>query len=128
MPRVQSRKVAKEPRKGRRSKYGAIRTVYRGVEYASRSEACYARHLDMLVKAGEVDEWRAQVRVPLVVKGVMVATIVPDFFVSFADGSSEYHEVKGVETAIWRLKRKLFTALFPNEVYKVVKAREALAL
>ena len=112
----------------RAGKYGAVRTVYRGVEYASKSEASYARHLDTLKKAGVVRSWMRQVRWKLIVNGVLVCTMVPDFRVEWKDGTVSLIEVKGHATAIYRLKRKLFEALYPEVDYRVVKAKEALAL
>ena len=113
---------------GRRSNRGAIRTAYEGVIYASKSEANYARHLDVLIGLKRIKSWEGQVRVSLVVEGVKICTMVPDFLVQHRDGSQEYIEVKGFATPVYKLKRKLFEALFPNAIYTVVPAREALAL
>jgi hypothetical protein len=84
--------------------------------------------LDVLKKAGEVRSWKGQWPVRLEVNGVLVCKMVPDFRVEWADGRTEFVEVKGMETAMWRLKRKLLMALHPGAAYRVVKAREALAL
>ena len=92
--------------------------------YASKAEARYAKHLDLLKKNGEIWNWDGQVRVPLIVNGVKVTTMVPDFLVFFEDGRTEYREVKGFETAVWKLKRKLFEALHPDVPYIVITARE----
>jgi hypothetical protein len=96
--------------------------------YASKAEARYARYLDALVKAGEVRRWEPQVRVALKVNGRKVCDMVPDFAVWTKSGDMEYREVKGHQTPVWRLKLKLFAALFPNVVYRVVSARKALSL
>lgn len=96
--------------------------------YASKSEASYARYLDLCVKAGTVKSWEGQYRVPLVVNGEKVCTIVPDFRVHFPDGTLALVEVKGHATPIWKLKVKLFRALHQNTDYRVIPAREALAL
>jgi hypothetical protein len=42
-----------------------------------------------------------------------------DFFVTFRDGHQEYWEAKGVRTAVWRIKYKLFTDNFPKLKYVV---------
>lgn len=95
--------------------------------YASKSEAAYAAKLDLSKRAGVILKWDRQVRVPLVVNGVKVCTIVPDFKVYARNGDWWYVEVKGHPTATWRLKRKLLAALHPKVDYRVVAAREALA-
>lgn len=92
----------------------------------SRKEALYAAELDMLKKAylpkDRVVSIERQVNVPLVVNGKTVCRIIPDFRVKFADGHIEWHEVKsyGTMTPVWRVKKNLFQALFPNEVYRVI--------
>jgi len=125
---IASRKSGERASLGRRSNRGAVRTSYNGVVYASKSEASYARHLDLLVTAKRIKSWDGQVRVSLVVEGVKVCTMVPDFLVQHRNGTQEYVEVKGFATPVYKLKRKLFEALFPNATYTVVPAREALAL
>lgn len=66
-------------------------------------------------------EWRRQIKVPLHVNGVLIANYYCDFLVSFADGREEWHEVKGFETEVWRLKEKLFRAVFPMRILKVIR-------
>ena len=115
---------------GRRRGWGsAVKTAYNGVLYDSKSEAAYAAHLDRRLASGEIGAWGRQVRVRLEVNGKLVCSIVPDFLVwDPSGGGATYVEVKGFETPIWRLKRKLFEALYPKVKYVVVTAREALAL
>ena len=112
----------------RRSKYGAVRTVYNGVTYASRSEANYARYLDLQKKAGAIKKWEGQVKWPLIVDGQKLCTMIPDFLVYFPDGKTALVEVKGVSSAVYKLKVKLFRILHPNVDYRVIPAREALWL
>lgn len=99
--------------------------TYAGVIYHSRAEARYAARLDQLRAAAAPRERvvgvERQVRVPLTVNGHVVTTWIPDFRVTFADGRTELHEVKGFETQEWKIKRKLFEALHPNIVLVVVK-------
>ena len=112
----------------RRSKYGAIRTVYNGVTYASKSEAAYARYLDLQVAAGAIKKWEGQVRWPLIVDGEKVCTMVPDFKAFFHDGKWALIEVKGAMSPVYKLKVKLFRILHPNIDYRVIPSREALGL
>jgi hypothetical protein len=111
----------------RSNKYGAKRAEYRGVVYASKAEARHAAFLDLRVKAGEVVSWRPQVRFPLVVNGTRVGAYVADFVVRIAEGDfcklEVIEEVKGYETPVWKLKRKLMAALYPELHIRVVRAR-----
>ena len=100
-----------------RSKYGAIRTTYRGVTYASKAEAKYAEGLDLLMKArGKygVKAWSGQPRFPMVVNGHKICTYIADFLVTYGDGRQEVVDVKGMETSVFRLKKKLYAALYPD--------------
>lgn len=97
----------------KRSKYGNRKTEYRGVMYDSAAEARYAAQLDLRVKAGELLGWERQKRKPIIVAGKKICDVVVDFLV-MSRGSSgvEYHEVKGFEKEAWKLKRKLFEAVY----------------
>lgn len=77
------------------SKFGNVRVG----RYASKFEASYAGQLELRCMAtnGDVLYWLEQVRVPL-----SAGTYVCDFLVFKRDGSHEYVEVKGFETAIWK--------------------------
>lgn len=104
-----------------RNKYNARRAVYNGHLYHSAREADYARELDLRKRAGEIRAWRRQVRLPLKVNGNLICAHIVDFLVTYPDGSESYHEVKGYETEVYRLKRKLVAALYPNIEYQVIK-------
>lgn len=66
-------------------------------------------------------EWRAQVPVPLEVNGVRICSYVVDFVVWYSAERVEYHEIKGFETQIWKIKEKFFRALYPDRVLKVIR-------
>jgi hypothetical protein len=100
-------------------------SFYAGRLFDSRKESDYARRLDILKSAANredrVLEWEGQVRVPMVVNGKHVCDYYCDFRVTFCDGRVEHHEVKGFETAVWRLKEKLFRACHPELTLKVIR-------
>lgn len=58
----------------------------------------------------------------VVVRQCVVFTMRPDFAVWPAPGVREYHEVKGMATPEWRLKRKVLAAAMPHVRYVVVDA------
>lgn len=109
----------------RAHKFNASKKRYGDTIYDSKKEADYAARLDMLKKAADPKErvlrWERQIRVPLVVAGKLIANWYADFEVKFADGRVEIHEVKGYDTEVWRLKRKLFEALHPKRKLKVIR-------
>jgi hypothetical protein len=106
------------------SKYGNRKTLYNGVEYDSRKEADYARDLDLLLheKNGTLMSWERQIAIPLVVVNEKIANIVVDFRETYVDGRVLYVEIKseGTKTDVWKLKWKLFEALYPEFEKRVV--------
>lgn len=102
-------------------KYGAKRTLYDGRWYASKGEANYATLLDVRKRAKDIADWWPQVSMPITVNGVKVCKLVIDFKVLHNDQSIEWIEFKGFETAVWRLKKRLFAAMYPKEKLTVVK-------
>lgn len=105
----------------KQNKFGARKQEHNGRWYHSKKEAAYAAELDLRKKAGDVIEWKPQVKVSLDVNGYHICNYIVDFEVTLSDGKKELVEVKGFETPEWTLKRKLFEALYPNLSYVVVK-------
>jgi hypothetical protein len=107
-----------------KNKFGAETTFVNGHKYDSKFEAQYAAELALRKKAGDIKDWHAHESIDLRVNGHLVATYKIDFVVEHNDGSTEYVETKGFETADWRLKWKLFEALYsgiPGVYLTVVK-------
>ena len=48
-------------------------------------------------------------------------TYIADFRVTYSDGHQEIEDVKGMETEIFKLKRKMFEYRYPDLTLKVVK-------
>jgi hypothetical protein len=94
-----------------RNKFGAIPTTYKGIKYHSKKEAEYAKKLDLLVKAKKIKSWERQVKLKLVVNEELICNYIMDFVTTKPDGKKQYIEVKGYETAVWKLKWKLLKAL-----------------
>jgi len=117
--------VRQVQRVARGHKFNASRARYGDTIYHSKKEANYAATLDMLKKAEDpkdrVVRWERQVRVPLIVKGKLIANWYIDFLVTYGDGRVQYEEVKGFATETYLLKRKLFEALYPERVLKVIR-------
>lgn len=111
----------------RASKMGAVKVrAYVGTQdckFDSKAEYRYALWLEAEREAGRVYQWvHHPGRVDLHGRnGSVVATMEPDFAVWNPDGSREYHEVKGMPTAAWRIKRALFEDQYPTR-YVVIDA------
>lgn len=102
------------------NKFRAIQTVYKGVKYHSKKEAAYASKLDLLKKAKKIKEWDRQLRIPLEVNGHKICTYIMDFVVTTNEDKTQYIEVKGYETQVWKLKWKLLQALFKDSGIELI--------
>ena len=98
-------------------KYRNRKTLADGVVFDSKREADRWLVLRAMERDGLVRDLRRQVRVPLVVAGVRVCVWVADFvYHDTASGRTEYEDVKGYRTPAYRLKAKLFRALFRQAI------------
>ena len=97
------------------NKYGAKSTEYGGVIYHSKFEAAYAEELDLRVMAKDIKSWERQVRIDLKVYGQHICNYYIDFVITHNDDSLEYIEVKGFQTDLWRMKWKMFCAIYEKD-------------
>jgi hypothetical protein len=104
-----------------RNKYNAKKTKYNDRYYDSALEANYAFELDARKKAGEIKEIIPQYKISLDVNDSHIANYYMDFKVILIDDSIEMHEVKGMETQLWRLKWRLAQALYPEWSFVLIK-------
>ncbi len=95
-------------------KYSYYRTNKVG-KNDSKFEAGKAQELELLKRAGEIADFKEQVKIPLVVNGLVVCDYWIDFVITHNDNSIEYCETKGFATDVWKLKWKLFEALYSGD-------------
>lgn len=95
-----------------RHKFHAMPTEFQGVKYASKKEARYAQELLLRQKAGEVVFALRQV--PFYLPGSVRHVI--DFQEFHADGTVHFVEVKGYDTPLGKLKRKMVEAIYPIKI------------
>ncbi len=81
----------------------------------SKFEAGKAQQLELLKKAGEIRDFQEQVKLPLIVNNLVVCDYTIDFVITHNDGTLEYLETKGYATDVWKLKWKLFEALYSSD-------------
>jgi hypothetical protein len=93
------------------SKYHNVKTTYNGILYDSKKEAERAMQLDFLQRAGKIRDLQRQTTIPLMVNGIKVASYKPDFvYFDVMTGKNVIEDVKGMITAIFRLKQKILEA------------------
>lgn len=101
-------------------KYGARSTVVDGIRFASKAEARHYAELKLLERAGKITALELQPKFPVVIRGEHICDYVADF--SYRDEvQRRVVDVKGVETPVFRLKKRLVEALYPHVKIEVVK-------
>ena len=95
-----------------KSKYGAKATVVDGIRFDSKKEAMYYSQLKLRVSAGEVLMFLRQV--PFHLPGGV--RYVVDFQEFHADGLIHFVDVKGMQTADFKMKKKMVEDLYPVEI------------
>lgn len=122
-----SRSLAKLVSRQSTHKYGARKTVVDGITFASKAEADYYGQLKLLERAGEVIKFVLQPKFriidgyyhPTTGKYVQPSYYNADFQVWYKDGRQEIVDVKGVQTAVYRLKKKLFESKYGIPIKEV---------
>lgn len=116
-----------EPQSQRKSKYNNQKTMVDGIEFDSKKEADYYIHLKLLKKAGEIKDIGLQQRFVLQPgfekngAKYQPITYIADFVITNNDGTTEVVDIKGVETQVFKIKKKLFEYMYPDLNLKVVK-------
>jgi len=104
-----------------RSKYRAIRTTVDGLTFASKAEAARYSDLKLLERSGYITGLILQPRFPLIVEGKKICSYVADFSFKDREGRHVIEDVKGVQTPVYKLKSKLFHALYP--MFRITEIR-----
>jgi len=101
------------------TKYRAVPVTIDGIRFASKAEARRYTDLLLMERGGAIRDLELQPRYPLVVNGVKVGTYVADFRYVDEAGRVVVEDVKGVRTAVYRIKRLLMRALYGIEIEEV---------
>lgn len=104
----------------RRSKYGAVPTVVDGLRFHSKAEARRWLALKQLERSGAIKHLQRQTPVDVTFDGEKLFRWYADF-TYFEDGKRIYEDVKGVETAVFKLKAKILRAIMKIHV-RITKA------
>ena len=93
-----------------KTKFGNVRTNYNNRTYSSKAEAEWAQNLDMLQRAGKIQEWLPQ-QPKFTLTGATdsekAKTYTADFLIKKNDGTELVADCKGYDTEISRLKRAI---------------------
>lgn len=114
----------KQPKK---SKYNNKKVIVDGIKFDSQKEAEYYCRLKLLKQAGEIKDFGLQPRYVLQPgfekngEKFKPITYIADFVIVNNDGTTDVVDIKGVETQIFKIKRKLFEYKYPDLSLKVVK-------
>jgi len=103
------------------NKYKAKSSIYNGRNYQSKKEAGYAMELDWMKKAKIIKDWIPQFKLDLRINDYHITNYFVDFKIIYPDNKIEYHEVKGFETDLWRIKWRLSLAIFGKENFVLIK-------
>ena len=97
------------------SKYKAVKTSIDGITFASKREAYYYVIYKRLAEVGKIKDLQLQPKFPFIYNGKKIFTYIADF--SYVDEfGTHIIDVKGVETPIFRLKKKLIEAQHKIEI------------
>ena len=115
----------------RYSKYNAKKVEIDGIKFDSKAEGEYYLHLKQQVTERQILGFERQKRMLLQegfnvegVKGkIRPIFYVVDFIITENDGTLTYIDVKGVETDVFRLKKKLFMKRYNTALLKVKKTK-----
>ena len=111
----------------KKSKYGNVKTTVDGIEFDSIKEADYYCQLKILKMAGEIKDFGLQEKYelqPMFKKDGVThrsITYAADFVIENNDGTTDVVDVKGFETQVFKIKRKLFEYKYPELQLKIIK-------
>ncbi len=115
-------KALSEVIKAKTHKYGAERTTcLYGHMHDSKKEAMWCVKLEQLVKEGSITGLLREPHYALCVNDIVVCNHYPDFSY-IKNGKQEVLDVKGFNngTPEFKIKLKLFRAIYPHIKYEVV--------
>lgn len=115
----------------RYSKYNAKKVEIDGIKFDSKAEGDYYLHLKQQVSERQILGFERQKRM-LLQEGFSVEGVkgkirpifyVVDFIITENDGTLTYVDVKGMETDVFKLKKKLFMKRYNTALLKVKKTK-----
>ena len=117
--------VGKKPQKpiNPKAKFKNIRVEQDGEKFDSKLEHTRYQDLQLLEKAGEIRDLKAQVGFPLIVADQLIGAYVADaVYFDVKKGRKVVEDSKGCKTPLYRWKSKHFRAQYGFSISEVRKA------
>ena len=112
----------------RRSKFNNRKVMLQGVTFDSKAEAAHYLRLKALLEEGRIAELEIHPRFELHLNGYRICRYHADFsFVAVSTGQRIVQDVKGYRTAVYRLKKRLFRAIYGFDIQEIGIHGEILA-
>jgi len=97
----------------KKPKYRNEKVVVDGIHFDSKREAKRHQELKLMLRAGLIANLRRQVLYPLHVKGILICRYKADFvYLDLKSGKEIVEDTKGFRTKEYRIKAKLFAAVY----------------
>lgn len=126
-PEIQLRKAYKLGKKisfgerGRRNKYGAIKTWVDGIKWPSQLQAGHYIELKALQAAKIISDLEWEVDFPIKIAGILICNYRADFvFTHKGRNKKVIFESKGKRTDVFNIKWKLMKACYPEYDFELV--------
>lgn len=106
----------------RKGKFGNIKMEIDGVTFHSKGEAQRYLELKKLEELGSISELELQPRFKIYFGESYICTYIADFkYIS--EGKEVVEDFKGAETHVFKLKAKMFKAVYPEYEFVITRAR-----
>lgn len=103
----------------RPNKYRAKKVSEDGFLFDSKAEHKRYCELKLLQRAGQIEDLAVHQRFPCYMQGVKVTVYEADFTYFTPDEAFVVEDVKGMKTAVYRLKKKIFEACYPYKITEI---------
>lgn len=97
------------------TKYHAVKTKIDDITFDSKAEAARYSTLKLLERNGDISNLQVHPSFQLIVNGQKIGKYIADFTYN-ENGRRIVEDVKGIKTPVYRLKKKLMTALYGIEI------------
>lgn len=104
-------------KKGKRNKFNAVSVVFNGIRFDSKAEMARYGSLRLLELTNQISDLELQPVFELPGKVRYRAD-----FKYVENGKTIVEDVKGFETASWKIKKKLFLETYPDLELRITKA------
>jgi hypothetical protein len=102
------------------AKYRNEKTPADGIQFDSKREAKRYQSLQLMLRAGLIADLRRQVVYLLMVNGKLICRYKADFvYLDLKTGKQVVEDAKGFRTKEYRLKAKLFEAIYGFEILEI---------